>query len=198
MSSLIQVRELQVKKGTKRICFVPELEIDAGERIVITGENGIGKTTLLRVLAGLETDYLGDYSNPILARDRIYVHQQPYLFRGTVEWNVSYGLKSQGMSRRERESRASSWMEVFGVRHLADHRTETLSGGERRRVALARAFAPEPKLLLLDEPLAELDEEGMMCVSRALEATPATIVMASPLAFPREFPFRTHSMRRDH
>lgn len=194
MTSLIQVRQLQVYKGKQRICFVPELEIKVGERVVVTGGNGSGKTTLLRLLAGLEKEFQGICQNPIPARDRIYVHQNPYLFQGTVEFNVCYGLKSRGLSRKETESLSHHWMEVFGFRGLAHRQSGTLSGGERRRVALARAFVIQPKLLLLDEPFAELDEDGFACVSRALEITPATVVIASPMTFPPQVPFRTYSL----
>jgi tungstate transport system ATP-binding protein len=184
VNSLIQIRDLQVHKGGRRVCSVSELEIRAGERLAVTGANGAGKTTLLRVIAGLEPFNAGECRISIPAKDRVYVHQRPCLFRGSVLFNVSYGLKARQRPRDQRIRLADHWMDLLGVSHLSNRPSTALSGGECRRVALARALVLQPPLLLLDEPFAELDEEGIQCVLRGLAASPATIVIASPLSLP--------------
>ena len=85
------------------------------------------------------------------------VLQEPLLFDVSVVANVASGLRFRGMRRREAEHRARAWLEQFGISHLAAHNARTLSGGEAQRTSLARAFAVEPDLLLLDEPFAALD-----------------------------------------
>lgn len=196
MNSAIQIHDLQVHKAGQRICSVPRLEIPPGDRLAVTGANGAGKTTLLRVLMGLESQSAGECRIPIPAANRVYVHQQPYLFQGTVRFNVTYGLKARGIPSQQRAALTLRWLEVFGVRHLADRRCATLSGGERRRAALARAFVLQPELLLLDEPFAELDDNGIACVSRAIAESPATIVIASPVPLPATTPARTYELTK--
>jgi tungstate transport system ATP-binding protein len=194
---MLHIRDLRVQKGGQTICHVRELDVDRGERIAVTGTNGSGKTTLLRVLGGLEREYSGGCDIDVRRGRRVYVHQSPYLFRGSVLFNAAYGLAAWQVRRRERKAVARRWLDAFGVGHLASRSTAHLSGGERRRVALARAFATGAELVLLDEPLADLDEEGIETVCRAICSTPkTTIVIASPVSLPdslkaRSFPIRT-------
>lgn len=182
---MIELDELRVVKGGRTICHVSRLAIASGERVAILGPNGSGKTTLLRVLAGLETDYAGRCTIDALWRDRVYVHQSPYLFRGTVMFNATYGLRVRGVNRTEGRRRANELLERLGLSFLARQRVTNLSGGERRRVALARALILRPRLLLLDEPLADLDDDGVAAVSAALEELPeSTVLVASPTILP--------------
>ena len=114
-------------------------------------------------------------------KDRTYVHQSPYLFRGTVLFNATYGLRSRGACRAECNRLALQWLERFGLHGIASNDVTHLSGGERRRIALLRAMIMRPLLLLLDEPLAEMDEDGTACVSAALDdLKETTTVVASP------------------
>lgn len=181
MTPVIQIQNLQVHKGGRCVCSVPVLQLNAGDHLAVIGANGSGKTTLLRTMMGLETERTGESTNHIAVKDRIYVHQEPYLFRGTVRFNLEYGLKARHMPRDAREQLIRSWSKRFGIGDLEDRQAGTLSGGERRRVALTRVFALEPELLLLDEPFSDLDENGTALVRQAIEETPATIVIASPV-----------------
>ena len=180
---MIDIRGLRVDRDGRTICSVPELKIAPGERVAILGNNGSGKTTLLRVLCGLERNYAGHLSVNASLKDRVYVHQAPYLFRGTVLFNVSYGLRQRGTNRADCERLALQWLERLGIANLSRSRVPRLSGGERRRVALARAMILRPRLLLLDEPLADVDREGSAAVLTALdELQESTILVASPTA----------------
>ena len=193
---MLQIRELNVVKADKLICHVDELDVVAGERLAVIGSNGSGKTTLLRVIGGLEAEFGGTCQVDVGRDERVYLHQSPYLFRGSVLFNASYGLAARGVGRRESHRRAHEWLEIFGVEHLVHRRCGRLSGGERRRVALARAFAVQPSLMLLDEPFAELDQQGVHLVSHALGLIPrTTVVISSPSALPPALSVRIYAMR---
>ncbi len=192
---MIRVAQLAVHRGATRICSVPELEVGAGERLGIVGANGSGKTTLLMVLAGLDETARGRCEVAVPVRDRVYVHQQPWLFKGTALSNAAWGLRAHGVATAAAAHTASEWLERVGASHLAARPSESLSGGERRRVALARAFALRPKLLLLDEPLAELDDRGADFVARALgELSETTVLIAAPAQLPGPLVTRSHAM----
>lgn len=175
---MIEVADLRVVREGQAICAVDKLAVVSGGRLAVLGANGSGKTTLLRVLAGLEREYSGACRVATAHGERTFVHQQPLLFRGSVLANVRYGQRPGGRDGLE-------WLRRVGLEHLATRSTRNLSGGEIRRVALARALAVEPRLLLLDEPLAELDNEASAIVCRVLnELKQTTIVIASPTPLP--------------
>lgn len=170
MSTPVLVMEgVRKSYGVRRILEVGRLELEKGESYVLTGENGSGKTTLLRVLAGLEPAEvaqcrfedrpvdLGRYPD-WMRQSVIYVHQHPYLFRGSVRHNIAYGLKARGMEAARREALIREAIAWAGVESLLEVPAQKLSGGEKQRVALARARALHPRLFLLDEPTANLDE----------------------------------------
>jgi tungstate transport system ATP-binding protein len=182
MSEQVRITNLDVIRGGKSICAMNDLAIASGERILLAGSNGSGKTTLLRVIAGLEREFSGDVSIAIPQIDRVYVHQSPLLFRGTVLFNSIYALKARGGNVEESTGIAHQWLKRFDVDHFANVSSRRLSGGERRRVSLARAFAVQPKMLLLDEPFSDLDEAGQQCLLKSIdEATKTTILIASPV-----------------
>lgn len=182
---VVTVRQLVVTRTPGAICHVSDLQVTGGERVGICGPNGSGKTTLLRVLAGLEPHYEGECRVELSGRAVVYVHQSPYLFRGSVLDNVAYGLAARSLRRTRRRQIASDWLERLGIGHLAARNARTLSGGESRRVAIARAFAVQPRLLLLDEPLADLDDSGSHEVCSAIRSLgDTTVLIASPAALP--------------
>lgn len=192
---VIEVRNLQVEKAGQAICSVPEMSVSRGERVGIVGLNGSGKSTLLRVVAGLENDFIGVCRVSCSVIERVFVHQTPLLFRGTAVQNVEYGLSARGIPRAERRRDSTNWLARMGVRHLADRPVSTLSGGEKRRVALARACVLQPKLLLLDEPFADLDTDGIDIVRVAISTLhDSTILIASPTQLPPECADRSNEL----
>ncbi|MEM2272877.1 MAG: ABC transporter ATP-binding protein [Candidatus Bathyarchaeia archaeon] len=144
-----------------------DLFVKSGELMVIMGPSGCGKTTLLLVVLGaLRPDkgsiLIGDEdvtNMPIEKRNIGYVPQDFGLFPHlNVYENISFGLKVRGYPRNEIDERVKSLLEIVGLEGLEKRRPKELSGGQRQRVALARALATKPSLLLLDEPLSNIDE----------------------------------------
>jgi len=195
---MIDITDLTVTKGGQIICQVANATVAHHSLVGITGPNGSGKSTLLRVLAGIETAFVGQCAVDASVPDRIFVHQSPYLFSGTVLGNVEYGLKARSIPKAARHEQATLWLERFGVVHLARRSVESLSGGEQRRTALARACVLQPKLLLLDEPLADLDPTGIDCVAQSLDKLDAsTILITSPSPLPADLTQATISLRQE-
>nr|WP_308268039.1 ABC transporter ATP-binding protein [Yinghuangia soli] len=156
-----------------------ELAVSAGEVVAVVGPNGAGKSTLLRALAGLPgparaavaIDGRDVGTLPPHLRRIGYVPQDGALFPHlTAARNVAYGLRGRGLSRAGARESAREWLDRLGLAGLAGRRPGQLSGGQQQRVALARALAPEPRLLLLDEPLAALDVETRASVRHTLRA----------------------------
>jgi tungstate transport system ATP-binding protein len=182
MSALVQLEAAAKRYGDKTLLDVGPLALAAGDLIVLTGDNGSGKTTLLKMLAGLEHgDRLRMRFDGIEATERrypaelrravIYVHQHPYLFNTTIAENIRYGLKLRRLPAAEREKRTREALEWAGVAGLADVPPRRLSGGEKQRVALARAKVLEPRVLLVDEPTANLDAQARSQVIELLRRT---------------------------
>ena len=153
------------RKGTFTL-DVPSIEVPAGEVLVILGPSGSGKTTLLDLLGLLEEPTAGRVllgGREVTMRDRearlqiAAVFQRPYLFKGTVGGNVGYGLVARGVPRSTHAARIASALERVGLGGYEKRSALALSGGEAQRVALARALVVEPRVLLVDEPLASLD-----------------------------------------
>ncbi len=142
-----------------------DLALAPGELLALVGPSGCGKTSLLRAVAGLAPAtgrvHAGDRDLAALPPHRRgvgVVFQDHALFPHLdVAGNVGFGLVEGGVPAAERRTRVEAWLERVGLAGRAGDRVDTLSGGERQRVALARALAPEPAILLLDEPFASLD-----------------------------------------
>jgi tungstate transport system ATP-binding protein len=181
---MLELTDLLVEKRSQPVCQLSHLVVKAGDRLMITGENGAGKSTLLRVIAGLEPKFSGRLNSNWPLQQRVYVHQNPVMFQGSVQRNVSFGLKARGMSTAHRLKKTIAVMEQLNCRHLLTADANRLSAGERRRVALARAIIIAPALLLLDEPFAELDAGGVDVVGQTLATLDAAVVIASPVCIP--------------
>lgn len=168
---LLSVIGLAKSFDDRDVLDLDTLAFHAGESYVLTGDNGAGKSTLLRILAGLEKADAGQMrylSNIIdlqnypdkLRREIMYVHQHPYLFDTSVADNIGYGLKLRGVEKKDRQEIVSDALAWSGITHLRNVPPQKLSGGEKQRVALARAKVLDPKVILFDEPTANLDIDG--------------------------------------
>lgn len=152
--------------GGKVVLKKLNLDVRDGELLVVLGPTGCGKTTMLNIISGLEKQDSGDiYVGNILINDLPpeernmgYVFQSPTLFpHMNVYENVSFGLKAKKYPRKEVESLVKDTLMLLGLYEYKDRMPNTLSGGEQQKVALARALAIEPKILLLDEPFSSID-----------------------------------------
>jgi sulfate transport system ATP-binding protein len=162
----ISVKQLKKSFGAFEAAKEVSFEIEKGKLIGFLGPSGGGKTTILRMLAGLEQPDSGDIYfhgqrvNDLLPQDRNigFVFQNYALFRHmTVFENIAFGLQVKKKSKSEIKNRVTELLELTGLKGLENRLPNQLSGGQRQRVAFARALAPEPQLLLLDEPFAAID-----------------------------------------
>jgi len=164
----VRIEEVEKRYGRTVAVAGVDLELGEGELVAVLGPSGCGKTTLLRLIAGFEAPDAGTITvgGEVVAgagawvppeRRRIGMVFQDYaLFPHLrVGANVAFGLARRGREERERLTRRT--LELVGLQHKADRYPHELSGGERQRVALARALAPEPEVVLLDEPFSNLD-----------------------------------------
>lgn len=189
---LLSVRGLRKRHGERLLFDIDALSLDAASAYVLTGANGVGKSTLLRILGGLETAEseaaffdggavsLQPYPKTLRAAI-VYVHQHPIMFSTSVADNIAYGLRARGESRAAVKKAVEEAMAWAGVNHLQDTDPARLSGGEKQRVALARARVLRPRLLLLDEPTANLDgiaREQVIALIPTLLEQGSTVVMA--------------------
>jgi thiamine transport system ATP-binding protein len=163
---MLQVDDVAVSFDDTAVLKGVTLAVDDGETMALLGPSGSGKTTLLRVVAGLETPARGtvrldgvDLAGLPPHRRRIgLVFQEHVLFPHLdVARNVGFGLRMTGLGRREIAARVEELLDLVGLPGTGRRAVQTMSGGEQQRVALARALAPEPRALLLDEPLGSLD-----------------------------------------
>jgi len=149
-----------------------DLEIPAGQFCCIVGPSGCGKTTLLRILAGLEEHTEGTLE--LLHRDsdrplNAMVFQEQSIFPWmTVEGNVGYGLRRRGVGPRERAEIVEYYVDKVGLTQFRRAYPHQLSGGMKQRVSVARAFANDPEILLMDEPFASLDEQNKSLLQEEL------------------------------
>jgi len=167
MTNLIEIRGLLVRREKRLALEIEHLTIEKGRVLAVAGPNGAGKTTLLLVLArllkpergGIQFDGQPLESIPDLDyRRRIgLVMQDSLLLNRSAFDNVALGLRFRHLPKDEVTYRVDVWLECLGISHLRQRPALQLSGGEARRVALARAFALQPDLLLLDEPFSALD-----------------------------------------
>lgn len=166
MTSAIAVSGVSKHYGDVQALDDVTLEINDQEFFTLLGPSGCGKTTLLRIIAGFESISAGSVALFGEQIDRLPPNQRPVntvfqqysLFpHMTVEQNVRFGLEMKGSSSQHIRERTRAMLELVQLQEFAQRRSGQLSGGQQQRVALARALAPEPKVLLLDEPLSALD-----------------------------------------
>ena len=192
MTTLMTVRGLVKRHGERLLFDIDELSLDTASAYVLTGANGVGKSTLLRILAGLDTAQAASAvfdGKPVslhpypqaLRRAIVYVHQHPIMFSTSVAQNIGYGLSARGEPKAHVAQLVEEAMVWAGVSYLRDTDPARLSGGEKQRVALARARVLQPRLLLLDEPTANLDgaaREQVIALIPTLMQQGTTVVMA--------------------
>ena len=163
---ILEVRNLSNRYEGQPLLHDISFSLDEGEILCLLGPSGSGKTTLLRLLAGLEAEdggtilFQGRDIQPIPPHKRNFgmMFQEYALFPHKSVWqNVAFGLEMQQCSSIELKKRVQKMLDLVGLAGFEDRKIDELSGGERQRVALARSLAPEPQLLLLDEPLGSLD-----------------------------------------
>jgi NitT/TauT family transport system ATP-binding protein len=149
-----------------------DLSVRQGEFVCIVGPSGCGKSTLLRLLAGLERPSSGEIRIEVSRTDRpvnsmIFQEQSTFPWM-TVRENTGFGLDMRGVDRRSRDERVDYYLRKVGLGGFPDVYPYQLSGGMRQRVCLARAFANEPEVLLMDEPFASLDEQTRILMQEEL------------------------------
>lgn len=190
MTVLYRLTQVSKRYGGRTVLAVDALTLHEGSSLALIGPSGAGKSTLLRLLCFLEQPTTGmlQYAGntiagtvpPAVQREVTLVFQRPLVLDTTVERNVAYPLQLRG--RRDND-RVAHMLSVFGLEHLAKARARTLSGGEMQRVALARALVIRPRVLLLDEPTANLDRHNVVLIEQALHELragyPLTLVVAT-------------------
>ncbi len=166
MATLLQLQGLSAGYGGTDVLHALELEIPEGQLLCVLGPSGGGKSTLLRVIAGLEVPTAGTVRLDGRDLAQVATHErgvglmfQDYaLFpHRDVGDNVAFGLRMRGASRPEMQTRVAELLELVGLPGAERRAVTQLSGGEQQRVALARALAPQPRLLMLDEPMGSVD-----------------------------------------
>jgi tungstate transport system ATP-binding protein len=180
LSALLEIRDLLIKRGQNTVVEVDHLDIKQGEVLAIIGPNGAGKSSLMMAVARLLKPERGQIlfkglqvtnsSDTQYRRHLGLVLQEPLLLDTTVYENVATGLHFRHVSRPEIQRRTEIWLKRFGIDHLRQRPARNLSGGEAQRVSLARSFALQPDLLLLDEPFSALDSPTRMHLLEELHA----------------------------
>ncbi|MEW6710658.1 MAG: ABC transporter ATP-binding protein [Candidatus Riflebacteria bacterium] len=192
---LFRIENLKKIYARRTVLDINDLCIETGNFYCLTGPNGSGKSTLLSILGLLEYPDEGKLQfqeTPVFFEENClrnlrlkigFVEQQPLLFDMTVRQNLELPLKFRSMAKALREERVLNLLEKFDLANLAEAFGPNLSGGETRRVALARAIIHEPEVLLLDEPMANVDRQHITAIEKMLEAylkkNGHTIIMAT-------------------
>ena len=189
---MLKVTNLSVSYAGTPIISDLSFEVPTATTLAITGPSGVGKSTVLQAICGLVRISSGAISVddrditqlPTHKRGIGMVTQSNDLFpHRTVSQNIAFGLRMRGLSSKDTSQRVQEMLDVVGLSDLAERDIHTLSGGESRRIALARALAPSPSILLLDEPFTGLDDETrdvlMLQVKSILRSSSTTSVLVT-------------------
>jgi tungstate transport system ATP-binding protein len=189
---MYHLRLENIEKNYENIKAVDNLTFDAheGKLISLVGVNGSGKTTILRIIAGLDSPNNGkiifngkQLSVDELRRISTLVFQKSIMFNTTVFKNVAFGLRIRDFEQKNIQDRVFNSLSSVALKEFHKRKAKNLSGGEQQRVALARAFTTEPKILLLDEPTANLDPSNAIIIENSirklLEKKSCIIIMAT-------------------
>ena len=191
--SVLRVEKVLLERGGSMVLDLPHLDVKQGNILAIIGPNGAGKSTLLLMLAGLLRPQQGRIyfqEKPVeslsdlqtLRRNVSVVFQEPLLLNGNVFENVALGLKFRKINNEGIKDRVQKALAYFGISHLEKRSARALSGGEAKRVSLARAFAIKPQIVLLDEAFNSLDPPSRETIiddlKNTLDETKITAVLA--------------------
>ncbi len=171
----ITVKNLLKKYNDKTVLKILDLHFTKGQITGLLGDNGSGKSTLLHIISGLDLDYEGEvlYEGACFKEENRQligmVSQKPYLFKRSVYDNIEYPLKVRGVPKQIRQEKVHKLMKNMNIEAISRQRAETLSGGEAQKVALARALAARPALLLLDETTSNIHEDAVLTIEEQLK-----------------------------
>jgi len=196
MSELYRLEQIRYRYANERrlALDIDTLSIDAGHLYSLHGANGSGKSTLLNCLAlllppqsgalyfGQRRVQRGWFSLPRLRRQITLVHQSPYMFDGRVSDNLRMALRLKGVCSNQAQQAIDDALDNVGLKDFHQRNARELSGGEQKRVALARALALKPKVLLLDEPTANMDKYSVERLEQLIYTLPEqgiTVIIAS-------------------
>jgi len=175
MEVRLQLKNIEKSYGSVKALEAINLEIVGGKTIALLGINGAGKTTLLRIIAGLEKQDKGsiflegkETNGRELRQIATLVFQKTAMFSRSVYDNLAYGLKIRGKKDSEIREEIARALHAVGLRNFEKRKAKKTSGGEQQRIALARAFLLNPRILLLDEPTANLDPNSATIIERAI------------------------------
>ncbi len=168
----LEIRDLKVQFKERPLFHIPELHLSSQDVIYLSGENGAGKTTLLKIIAGLLHPTEGQIRSPkpsflqkwLGFKDRtriLYMHQSPYFFDTNIENNILYALKTQKLTQQDKRQRLIQALKLVELDNRSHQHISLLSSGEKQKVALARAWAYNPAILLMDESSANLDTKAI-------------------------------------
>jgi tungstate transport system ATP-binding protein len=193
MAPFASLHNIKFQRGDDFCLAIDHLQLESGQIYLLEGTNGAGKSTFLHLLALLLLPSAGtiafageevreDEQRQRLRRQITLVEQQPYLFTTSVYQNLAFGLRLRDVRGELQDRRIRNALATVGLAGFEERHVRTLSGGESRRVALARAMVLRPQLLLLDEPTAGLDREVLPLFEDCLTTLPGqgtTVVIAS-------------------
>jgi len=171
---MIEVKNIEVILNQKEILSNISYRFEQGKLYAIIGPNGAGKTTFLKVLTGFlkptkgKVCYLGKPLE-IPNKDIAILWQNPYLFHTSVFNNIVYGLKIRSMAKKEIELKVNEILNKLHIEYLKEEKAQNLSGGEIAKVAIARAIIISPRILILDEPTANLDPQAILDIEKIIQ-----------------------------